>query len=190
MIRLTSIVLTLIVGFSLWFLVLQRANKSEGEAQSVVSSSIKKGEAVANSSLEDVSPVAVKRPEVPSEPVTLEEIALISESSESAIVFRRLSIELVDELVQLENEQDAERIKSRLTTTVQKFYYLQRAIGLGGGKALQRLPSSFKSDIETLERIWTENSVLARTADDLFTSHDLLLYEHVPYQLRQELVMQ
>jgi len=123
------------------------------------------------------------------EPVSLDELSDISTTEETAIVFQRLSTELIQELKRLETAEDVDKIRSRLAPVVQKFYYLNEVSGITTTGPQRRLPNSFKEDIKRLEEIWTSNSDLASTADDLFSNFGLLRYEHVPYQLREELVL-
>ena len=121
----------------------------------------------------------------PISPISLKDIAEVSGPQETTILFQRLSTELIHEFDRLAKTTDSNKIASRLTPLVQKFYYLKKK-----GDIIQpdqRLPISFKKDITRLTELWDQNPKLARAADDLFSRFDLLEYEHVPYQLRQEL---
>lgn len=120
-------------------------------------------------------------------PVSLEEIKGVSTTDEATLLFQRLSVELINELQKLEKTTDSNVIASRLSPLVQNFYYLKRIGGIN--QPQERLPHAFQGDIQHLEELWNNNSTLAQTADNIFSSYDLLQYEHVPYQLRAELAL-
>jgi len=124
----------------------------------------------------------------PISPISLKEIAKVSSPQETTILFQRLSTELIHEFDRLAKTTDSNKITSRLTPLVQKFYYLKQK-----GNIIQpdqRLPISFKEDITRLTELWDANPKLAVAVDNLFSRFDLLEYEHVPYQLREELAPQ
>ena len=119
--------------------------------------------------------------------VSLKELSGTSNEEEVAVLFQRISAELINELKRLENTTDSSRITSRLNPIVNKLYYLGESSQAELKRPQGRLPEFFQDDIKELEQLWTDNPDLARTADGIFTRLGLLQYEHIPYQLRQEL---
>ena len=125
-----------------------------------------------------------------SEIVSLDEISNTSTAEETALLFQRISVELINELNLLEKTTDSNRIRSKISPVVSKLYYLNRASAAELREPQKRLPIFFREDIANLEQLWIRNQTLARTADDLFSDFGLLQYEHIPYQLREELSLQ
>ena len=123
-------------------------------------------------------------------PVTLQEISLLTDSAEFNELYQRLTSELIHELIQLKSIHDRDRIISRITPMAQKFYYLKKEHQSREDTPSFQLPLSFRSDIQNLEKLWESNNTLAQAADSVFSRMELLDNEHVPYQLREQILAQ
>lgn len=174
-----------------WYFLSSSQNDDTEQTQTRSEQKSGNNQSSALESVESPAPTSKFPPHLQSEQtVSLEEIASLSSANETTLLFQRISIELINELKLLETTTDSNKIRSKLTPIVSKFYYLNRASAAELRKPQERLPDFFQEDIVHLEELWTTNQALARTADNIFSKFGLLAYEHIPYQLREELTLQ
>lgn len=126
----------------------------------------------------------------PFNPVTLQDISVLSDPAEFNGFYERLSSELISELIQLRTTRDHDRVISRITPIAQKFYYLKKAQQSLDDVPAFHLAQSFGPGIQNLEDLWSSNDILAQAADSVFSHLELLDGEHVPYQLREKVLAQ
>lgn len=172
----------LFLGFAIiGFLVSRRGPEVRAEQEEAISSVPVMEERLESAGSSGPSSSSVRQA---SHPVTLQEIADLSYSTDSNDFYLRLTSELMAELFQLQAAKDKDRITSRLVPIAQKFYYLNKAHQNFEDAAPFSLPESFRREIQDLEELWESNNDLAQAADNVFAQLDLLDCEHVPYQLR------
>ena len=126
----------------------------------------------------------------PFTPVSLQDLSSLTDPKELNDTYQRLTSELILELAELQEKKDQDRIKSSLKPIAQKFYYLRKTHTRLENAPPFQLPQHYDQEIQRLEDLWNRNHVLAETADSIFAQLDILNFEHVPYQLRENIITQ
>jgi len=156
---------------------------------STVSIATERTTEISHPSSDSATPPSLPLTPLPLKSITLEDISSLSHPNDSVEYYQQLSHELILELFRLENTDDRDRIVSRLTPLAQKFFYLHKVHQTLDGAPPFQLPNHFRGEVNELEELWNNNNILATTADSLFSRLDLLDCEHVPYQLRDKIVL-